>query len=139
MLSISLITAVFNSSETLLHCLESVGEQTVTPEHILIDGKSTDDSLNLARRYTGHSLTICSETDSGIYDALNNGISKVNGEVVGILNSDDFYSKRVVLERVLEVFDDDRVDICYGDLCYVDRGDPFQNQEILENGTILIT
>ncbi len=119
----SLITATYNTAATLPHCLESVANQTLQPEHLLIDGCSTDRTLEIAREYAGHQLQIFSEPDNGIYDAMNKGISKATGDIVGILNADDFYASPFVLENVAKVFEDSSVDACYGDLCYVDYQD----------------
>jgi glycosyltransferase involved in cell wall biosynthesis len=123
MADISIVTATYDASKTLLHCLQSVGNQAVIPEHIIIDGRSTDQTLKIAGEYIGHQLQITSEPDNGIYDAMNKGIQKITGDIVGILNADDFYASPYVLKKVAEVFKDKAVDVCYGDLCYVDYHD----------------
>lgn len=123
MADISLVTATYDASKTLLCCLQSVGNQTVIPEHIIIDGCSTDQTLKRAGEYLGHPLQIISEPDNGIYDAMNKGIQKVRGDIVGVLNADDFYASPDVLQEVAGVFKDKAVDACYGDLCYVDYHD----------------
>lgn len=123
MADISLITATYNASETLLCCLQSVGNQTISLEHVIVDGCSTDQTLMIARKYFGHPLQISSEQDNGIYDAMNKGIQRVTGDIIGILNADDFYASPYVLEQVVDVFEDKAVDACYGDLCYVDCQD----------------
>lgn len=122
-MDISLVTATYNSEITLLHCLQSVSKQTVTPQHLIIDGCSTDRTIAIAKDYCSHSLSIFSEPDTGIYDAMNKGISRSKGDIIGILNADDFYADSRVLEDVLTVFEDKKVDVCYGDLCYVDCQD----------------
>jgi glycosyltransferase involved in cell wall biosynthesis len=123
MADISLITATYNSSETLLYCLQSVGNQTVIPEHIIIDGCSTDQTLKIAGEYVGHRLQIFSEPDHGIYDAMIKGIQLASGHIIGILNADDFYASPSILEKVAAVFEDLTIDACYGDLVYVDNVD----------------
>ncbi|WP_459947580.1 glycosyltransferase family 2 protein [Desulfocastanea catecholica] len=123
MTQISLITATYNAAVTLDHCLQSVASQTVTPEHLIIDGCSTDETLMVAGNHSGHLLQVVSEPDNGIYDAMNKGIQKANGDVVGILNADDFYASPEVLEDVTKAFQDPSVDACYGDLCYVNYDD----------------
>jgi len=119
-MKISIITATYNANLTLLDCLNSVSRQSVQPEHLIIDGGSRDGTIELVEKYNGHCVTISSEPDNGIYDAMNKGIARTGGDIVGILNADDFYADSKVLEDVLSVFEDKDVDACYGDLCYVD-------------------
>lgn len=117
--TISIITATFNSCATINDSLTSVESQQGALEHIIVDGGSSDSCLDIVRSYS-HIKKIVSEPDCGIYDAMNKGITLVTGDVVGILNSDDFYADGQVLEKVARVFDDSTVDACYGDLVYVD-------------------
>jgi glycosyltransferase involved in cell wall biosynthesis len=121
MTHISIITATYNAASTLKDSLQSVSIQTVAPEHVIVDGASFDATITIAKNHSGHIIQISSEPDNGIYDAMNKGISKVTGDIVGILNADDFYADPRVLERVAEVFEDESIDACYGDLCYVDH------------------
>ena len=116
---ISIITATYNSAATLKDCLNSVRDQQLAVEHVIIDGVSKDATLKIAGSYP-HVSRIISEPDGGIYDAMNKGIAVATGEVIGILNSDDFYADDQVLARVAEVFKDPSVETCYGDLHYVD-------------------
>jgi glycosyltransferase involved in cell wall biosynthesis len=118
--SITIITAVYNGSSTIADCLTSVNSQTMPVEHSIIDGASTDNSLELVRRISPHAR-ILSEPDEGIYDAMNKGIRIATGDVIGILNADDFYASPDVLARVAAVFKDPSVDCCYGDLIYVNE------------------
>jgi glycosyltransferase involved in cell wall biosynthesis len=120
--SISIITATLNSSKTIADCLASVRDQEVKAEHIILDGGSTDNTLNIVKSYP-HVSHIISELDSGIYDAMNKGISYASGDIIGILNSDDFYANRFVLEKVLKKFRDHSLYACYGDLQYVNAND----------------
>ena len=117
---ISIITATFNASKTIECCLESVEAQSCNVEHIIIDGVSTDNTVHIVQEYTGHPVRLLSQPDLGIYDAMNKGITMATGDVVGILNADDFYSSGDVLAKVSEAFSDPKVDACYGDLKYVD-------------------
>lgn len=119
MTHISIITATFNSGATLRDCLESVQNQNIRAEHIIVDGGSRDNTLVIARSYK-HVSNIISEKDRGIYDAMNKGIASASGDVIGILNSDDFYADDQVLTKVNDVFKDPSVESCYGDLQYVD-------------------
>lgn len=89
-------------------------------EHIVVDGASNDRTLDIVRSEGARITRLVSEPDNGIYDAYNKGLSLVGGEVIGFLNSDDFYSSETVIEKVMAVFEDDSVDACYGDLVYVD-------------------
>ena len=125
-MKISVITATWNSASTLRDTLESVLKQTYPDvEHIVVDGGSTDGTMELVKeyepRYNGR-LRYASEPDKGIYDAMNRGIRMATGEVVGILNSDDFYTSDRVLERVAEVMEREKVDAVYGDVHYVNDG-----------------
>jgi len=117
--TVSIITATYNSAATIRDCLDSVSSQYVQAEHIIIDGGSTDGTLN-AVCSCPHIAKIISEKDHGIYDAMNKGLELATGEVVGILNSDDFYAGNDTLTKVAETFADAKVDACYGDLLYVD-------------------
>jgi glycosyltransferase len=115
---ISIITPTFNSAATVRDTLESVYRQTHRPlEHLIADGGSTDATLAIIAEYP-HAHCI-SEPDKGLYDAMNKGIARARGEVVGILNSDDFYAHEVVLEHVMALFQNPEVDVVYGDLHYV--------------------
>lgn len=116
--TINIITAVFNGSLTIADCLRSINAQTVPVENILIDGVSCDNTLDIVRKIRLETRII-SEPDQGIYDAMNKGLQLANGDVIGILNADDWYADDMVLERVGKVFEDPSVDACYGDLVYV--------------------
>ena len=118
MTKISIITATYNAASTVADCLRSVASQSHHAEQIIIDGASTDSTLDAVRHTSPHAR-ILSEPDRGIYDAMNKGIALATGEVVGILNADDFYASPLVLEKVARVFEDPTVMSCYGDLEYV--------------------
>jgi len=123
MISLSIITTTRNAAGTLEHCLDSVRGQTVDVEHVLIDGASTDATSSIIERHRDALATVVSEPDDGIYHAMNKGLKLATGDVVGILNADDFYPSADVLARVAAVFEDPAVDACYGDLRYVAFGD----------------
>lgn len=113
----------FNAASTIRDALDSVSSQEgVDIEHIIIDGASGDGTLEIVKGYESIA-TLVSEPDKGIYDAMNKGIALATGDVVGILNADDFYMNKDVLSEVVELFSDVNVDACYGDLVYVDQHD----------------
>ncbi len=122
-MKISVITAVRNGAETLRECIESVQKQTLPPEHIIIDGASTDGTFDIIAKYRSSIAKVISEPDKGIYDALNKGIRLASGDVIGILHGDDFYAHEKVLETVVNAFQKQNVDSCYGDLLYVYKND----------------
>ena len=122
-MKISLITPTFNSAATLRDTLDSVAQQDHPHiEHLLIDGGSTDATLQIAAGYPGISR-IVSESDRGLYDAMNKGLRLATGEVIGILNSDDFYAHPQVLSRVAAQLLQTGAEALYGDLQYVDALD----------------
>lgn len=119
-MNISVITVTYNSCSTLRDTIESVLSQSMAAEHIIVDGGSTDGTLELLQSYSDRLAKVVSEPDEGIYDAMNKGIRLATGEVIGILNADDFYSHPDVLKKVVSVFSEKGVDSAYGDLEYVD-------------------
>jgi glycosyltransferase involved in cell wall biosynthesis len=122
-MKVTIITATYNSSATIEDTLKSVASQDYPAvEHVIIDGLSKDDTLDKVSHFS-HVAKVVSEKDKGIYDAMNKGITLATGEVVGILNSDDFYSSSQILSRVVEIFQNTSCDAVYGDLVYVDKDD----------------
>ena len=120
-MKISIITATWNSAATIENAILSVASQRYPDlEHIIVDGNSSDATLPIVFRYEHLIDKLVSEPDHGIYDAMNKGIFLSTGEVIGILNSDDFYANPHVLEKVSQVFENKNVDTSYGDLIYVD-------------------
>ena len=125
-MKITIVTTTYNSASTLRDTMESVLAQTHKDiEYWVIDGGSEDDTLGLIKEYEPRfdgRMKWISEPDNGLYDALNKGISRATGDVVGILNSDDFYTSPTVLEQVAAGFSDD-VDAVYGDIHFVRPSD----------------
>lgn len=117
-MQITIITATYNAAATIADCLASVNAQTMPVEHLIIDGASTDTTLDIVRTISPRAR-ILSEPDNGIYDAMNKGIKLATGNVIGILNADDFYAHPNVLAKVAGIFADLEVEACYGDLLYV--------------------
>ncbi|MDB3947347.1 glycosyltransferase [Candidatus Pelagibacter sp.] len=127
-LKISIITVCLNSEKTIKTTLDSVANQSFKLiEHIIIDGKSTDKTISIVKKYS-HITKIISEPDKGIYDAMNKGIKIANGDIICFLNSDDFYANDEVLSRATNIFNSSSsVDACYADLVYTDSLDIFKN------------
>lgn len=118
-MKISVITASYNSSSTIADTLRSVAEQDYHDiEHIIIDGGSKDNTMEIVRSFPHVAIAI-SEKDKGIYDAMNKGVQRATGDIVAILNSDDFYNSSSVLSAVTFQFRDKNIDAVYGDLQYV--------------------
>ena len=127
MVKISIITAVYNNRETISDALESaLGQSGVDIELVVIDGGSTEGTLEVLRSYADRLHVLVSEPDQGIYDALNKGIRRASGEVVGFLHSDDLFADSDVLSRIAAAFADPGVGAVYGDLLYVRKDNPDQ-------------
>ena len=122
MISISVVTAVYNRRQTIGQALDSVLSQSHSAiESIVIDGASTDGTLAILELYRSSLSVLSSERDHGIYDALNKGIKHATGDVVGFLHADDVFENSEVLAKVAAAFDDPVIDAVYGDLVYVQR------------------
>lgn len=123
-MTISIITAAFNSGATIRDTIQSVLNQTYKDiEYLIVDGGSSDDTLGIIQTYEplfNGRMRWISEPDKGIYDAMNKGIRMATGDVVGILNSDDFYTSHNVLERIANTLRVDGAEAVYGDVHYVD-------------------
>lgn len=123
-MKVSIITAVFNGETTIQNCLESIaGQSYKNIEYIVIDGCSSDNTLEIIKKYRNQVAVLISEPDTGIYNALNKGIRRATGEIIGILHADDVYHDTRVIEKVVTCFIQNDIDACYGDLEYVDKSD----------------
>lgn len=123
-MKISIITATYNSEKTLQDTLDSVLRQDCSDiEHILVDGASTDSTVDIIRNYASttdtYTVRWVSEKDHGIYDAMNKGIAMATGDVIGILNSDDYFTSDDVLSRLIKPFSDAKVEAVYGDIHFI--------------------
>jgi glycosyltransferase involved in cell wall biosynthesis len=119
-MKISIITVIWNNKETIKNAIDSVLEQTYKNiEYIIIDGASTDGTIDVVKSYGDKITKFVSEKDKGLYDAMNKGIVLATGDIVGILNSDDFYIDEFVIEKVVKEFEDKKVDSVYADLVFV--------------------
>lgn len=116
----SIITVTYNSEKYLAECIRSVRNQNYRNiEHIIIDGKSTDGTIKIIRDNSKHISHWVSETDQGMYDAINKGIQLATGDIIGILNSDDMLASADVIRSIAECFKTTKTDSVYGDLVYV--------------------
>lgn len=124
-MKITIITVCYNSAKTIEDAIKSVLMQAYSNiEYIVIDGASFDGTQQIISKYESSIDVIVSEEDEGIYDAMNKGILLATGEVVAFLNSDDFYAGSGAISAVMDVFINNSIDICYGDLCYVNSDHP---------------
>jgi glycosyltransferase len=124
-MKISVITVCYNSEKYLGDTIGSVAAQTYgNIEYIVIDGKSTDGTINIIRTSEGRISKWISEPDNGLYDAMNKGIALATGDVVGFLHSDDFFPHRQVIGKIAEVFGRTGTDAVFGDIRYVDQSNP---------------
>lgn len=125
---VSIITATYNCESVVANCLASIAAQSYRNiEHIAVDGMSIDGTVDVLQAHRSQLAVLVSEPDDGIYDAMNKGIAHASGDIVGFLNSDDFYAHDRVLETVAQCFaDDTKLDACYSDLVYVDQFDTFR-------------
>lgn len=138
-MKISIITSVYNNQETIAEAINSVLSQTYSDiEYIIIDGGSTDDTVNIIKSYQNRLAAFISEPDKGIYDGLNKGIKLATGDVIGFLHSDDLYENNRVIEKVALAFIDNAIDSAYGDLTYVNKNDPTKIIRYWKSGKFLL-
>lgn len=132
---VTIITATHNSAATLKYNLLSVAQQNYPfIEQIIIDNQSTDDTLKLLEDFP-HVQRVVSEPDAGIYDAINKGIALATGDIIGILNSDDYLADEQVIASIVQTFTEcEGADAVYGDLIYVKKNAPNKIQRIWEAG-----
>jgi len=124
-MKVTVITVIYNNRDTIADALDSVCSQYGAEiELIVVDGASTDGTLDVLARYGSNISVLVSEPDRGIYDALNKGIGLASGDVVGFLHSDDLLADPEAIARVAAKFSDDSIDAVYGDLVYVRKDDP---------------
>ncbi len=123
-MKISIITITFNAAATIRTAIESVLSQSYpTLEYLVVDGGSTDGTLEILKEY-GTKIQWVSEPDKGIYDAMAKGVARASGEIIGMVNADDFYPDNQVVQRVADTFlTNPELDAVYGDLHYVDAKD----------------
>lgn len=124
-MKISVVTAVYNRKDTIEDALLSVQSQDYeNVEHVIQDGCSKDGTLEVVNKFLTPTTNLVSEPDSGIYDAINKGIERSSGDVIGLMHSDDFFARPNILSKVARVFENSEIDGVYGDLEYVAYNDP---------------
>lgn len=141
-IKVSIITACFNSKETIEQTIVSVINQTYTNlEYIIIDGGSIDGTLEVIKKYQSKIAYFISEPDNGISDAWNKGLKKATGDIIGIINSDDWYEEDAVTKAVTALKDSPQAGFVFGDMnfvgpqdeiMYVQKGDPFYKNIIVK-------
>jgi glycosyltransferase involved in cell wall biosynthesis len=119
--SVSIITVSHNSIRTISDTINSVLSQTYQNiQYIVIDGSSTDGTIEIIKSFSNHISKFVSEPDKGIYDAINKGIKLATGDIIGILNSDDFFYDSFVIEKIVNAFIESDTDSVIGDVQFVD-------------------
>lgn len=117
---LTLLTACYNSAATVADTLKSVNLQDYADiEHIIIDGASKDNTVAICEAEGQRITKIISEPDRGLYDAYNKGLDHASGDIIGFINSDDFYCSSTVISQVMKAFEDPLIDACHADLVYV--------------------
>ena len=126
-MKVSILTVTYNSSATITDTIQSVLNQTYKDiDYWIIDGCSTDSTVDIIRKFEEQfegRLHYISEKDNGIYDAMNKGIEKCRGDIIGILNSDDYFTSETVIEQMVNNFSDD-IDAVYGDVHFINDNEP---------------
>lgn len=122
-MKISIITSVYNNETTIKDAIESVINQTYQDiEYVIVDGASSDGTVEIIKSYGDKITTFVSEPDKGIYDGLNKGIGLATGDIVAFLHSDDLYATDSIVEQIAQEFkDDSSLDGVYGDLIYTPK------------------
>lgn len=120
-MKVSIITGTYNSEKYVLDCVSSINDQTyANMEHIIIDGASKDNTVEIIKKAPNRVSRLISEPDGGIYNAMNKGLKLADGEILGILNSDDFYNTNNVISEVVDTFKETGADCVFGNLYYVE-------------------
>ena len=121
-MKVSMITVCFNSKDIIEEAIKSVLSQSYKNiEYIIVDGGSTDGTVDAIKKYDKYISKWISEPDNGIYDAMNKGLKLATGNIIGFLNADDFYADNGAIESVVNTIKEKDVDCLWGDLVYVNR------------------
>ena len=120
-MKVSIITISFNAMVTIKKTLLSVANQSYKDiEHIIVDGNSKDNTIDICKSYL-HISKIISEPDKGVYDAFNKGIKLATGDVIGFLNADDVFFNENSVQEIVNTFSNKEIDIVYGNLDYINK------------------
>ncbi len=133
--TVSIVTVALNAECTIRRCLESVQAQSILADHIVVDGGSTDGTLQIVSEFSHRISHVVSEPDSGIYDAMNKGIALATGEIVGFLNADDEFATTDALEQVSGAISPPDIEACYSDVIFVNNRDPSRTVRFWKGGT----
>jgi len=129
-MKISIITVCYNSALTIRDTFESVLNQTYSDiDYVVVDGNSSDETVSIIKVYEqkfNGKMRWISEPDNGLYDAMNKGIKMAGGDIIGILNSDDYYASNIILNNVCRTIYEKNVDSCYGNLLYIKNKKPYR-------------
>lgn len=121
-MKVTIITAVYNGAEHIKSCIESVLSQDYPQiEYIVVDGASKDNTLEIVKSFGNRIAKVISEPDKGMYDAMNKGIRAATGDIVGILNSDDFYVDSTIISQVVKALEQSKADSLYADIAFVSK------------------
>ena len=130
-MKISIITIVYNNRNCIADCIKSVLSQDYADiEHIIIDGGSTDGTQQIIEKYRDKIAFYISEKDNGLYNALNKGLQRATGDIIGILHSDDLFFEKNTLSKVAKTFSETNTDLVYANGQYVDKQDINQVKRI---------
>lgn len=123
-MKVTIITVCYNSETHIKDCIDSVSKQSyVDIEHLFIDGKSSDGTLEIIKHNARDGYVLLSEKDEGIYDAMNKGLKMASGDIIGFLNSDDVFDSQFVVQTIVNSFESSDQDVLWGDLNYVNSSD----------------
>lgn len=123
-MKVSIITVCYNSGRTIEQTIQSVLSQTYSDiEYIIIDGLSKDNTLSIIDQYRHGISVLLSEKDKGMYNAMNKGIELATGDVIGTLNSDDFFSSDTSVAEIVKAFEENKCDAVFGDIAFVSQSD----------------
>lgn len=129
-IKVSIITIAYNCADTIAQTIESVLSQNYSDiEYIIIDGNSTDGTQDIIRKYEDKISYWVSEPDEGIYDAMNKGLKHATGEIIGIINSDDWYEQGAI-RKVVDIYQKKPFDMLYGEINFIDEAGEVQGQSV---------
>lgn len=136
-MKVTIITVVFNGAETIQQAINSVLSQSYSDiEYVVVDGASTDGTQAVIANYGKRIAKFTSEPDKGLYDAMNKGLALATGDLIGILNADDFYADNQVIADVVANLQNNTADSLYADLLYVDKKQPEKVIRYWKSGTL---